>query len=84
VLTEILAAHINDATGKTKGLGRKDLENAIDNDDFRSSTWLRTKDFQRHGLRGHNWFGWFCGDGFAGVGSRDRNRRLAPATTQTE
>jgi hypothetical protein len=52
----------------------KGLGNAIDSDDSRSSTWLRTKDFQRHGLRGRYWFGWFCDDGFAGVGSRWSNR----------
>jgi hypothetical protein len=36
VLTDTLAAHINDAAGKHERAG-----NAIDSDDSRSSTWLR-------------------------------------------
>jgi hypothetical protein len=48
----------------------KGLGNAIDNDDSRSSTWLCIKDFQQHGLRGRNWFGWFRDHGFAGVSFR--------------
>jgi hypothetical protein len=77
VLTDTLAAHINDAAGKHERAG-----NAIDNDGCRSSTWLRIKDFQRHGLRGRNWFGWFRDHGFARVGSRYRSQQFAPATTQ--
>jgi hypothetical protein len=77
VLTDNLAARINDAAGKHERAG-----NAIDNDDARSSTWLRIKDFQRHGLRGRHWFGWFGDHGFAGVGSRYRSQQFAPATTQ--
>jgi hypothetical protein len=77
VLTDNLAARINDAAGKHERAG-----NAIDSDDSRSSTRLRTKDFQRHGLRGRHWFGWFGDHGFAGVGSRYRSQQFAPATTQ--
>jgi hypothetical protein len=76
VLTDISAAHVNDAVGKQKGLGY-----AIDNDDVYSSNWLRTKDFLSYGLRGHHRFGWFYDDGFAGAGSV-RRKQLAPATTQ--
>jgi hypothetical protein len=77
VLTDNLAARINDSAGKHERAG-----NAIDNDGSRSSTWLHIKDFQRHGLRGHHWFGRFGDHGFAGVGSRYRSRQFAPATTQ--
>jgi hypothetical protein len=65
VLTDTLAAHINDAAGKPERAG-----NAIDNDDSRSSNWLRIEDFQRHGQRDRNWSGRFGDHGFAGVGSR--------------
>jgi hypothetical protein len=77
VLTDTLAARINDAAGKHERAG-----NAIDSDDSHSSTWLRIKDFQRHGLRGHNCFGRLRDHSFAGVGSRYRSQHLAPATTQ--
>jgi hypothetical protein len=60
----------------------KGLGHALDSDDFRSSTWLRIKDFQRYGLRGHHWFGWYGDNGFAGVGPRYRTRQFASATTQ--
>ncbi len=77
MLTDNLAAHINDVAGKHERVG-----NAIDSDDSRSSTRLRIKDFQQHGLRGHHWFGRFRYHSFAGVGSRYRSRQFAPATTQ--
>jgi len=60
----------------------KGLGNAIDNDDLRSSKWLRIEVFQRHGLRGPNWFGWFRDDGF--VGFRQWSQQLAPATAQAK
>jgi hypothetical protein len=62
VLTDTIAAHGKNAAGNKKGLGH-----AIDSDDSRSSTWLRTKNFQRHGLRGHHWFGWFRSESDAGI-----------------
>jgi len=72
VLTDNLAARINDAAGKLERAG-----NAIGNDDFRSSMWLRTKDFQQRGLRGHNWSGRFRHGGFTGVGFH-RGEQRAP------
>jgi hypothetical protein len=63
VLTDTTAAHINDTAA-----GYERAAHAINNDDSRSSNWLRTKDFQRLGLRGHDWFGWFRDNDFAGVG----------------
>lgn len=69
VLTDNLAARINDAAGKYERAG-----NAIDSDGSPSSTRLRTKDFQRHGLRRRHGFGWFGDHGFAGVGSCYRSQ----------
>jgi hypothetical protein len=66
----------------TQRANMKRLGNAIDNDGSRSSTWLRTKDFQQHGLRGRNWLGRFRDLGFVGVGSRYWSQQFAPATTQ--
>jgi hypothetical protein len=78
VLTDSFAARINDAAElkNMKGLGH-----AIDSDDFRSSTWLRTKDFQRRDLRDCNWSGWIRDHGFAGVGFHKRRQR-APTSGQ--
>jgi hypothetical protein len=66
----------------TRRENMKGLGNAIDNDDSHSSTRLCIKDFQRHGLRGHNWFGRFRDHSLAGVGSRYRSQQFPPATTQ--
>ena len=78
VLTDAIAAQINDAGENTKGPGH-----AIGNDDVRSSNWLRIKDFQQCDLPSRNLFDWLRHGGFAGVGSRYRSRQFAPATTQT-
>jgi hypothetical protein len=61
-------------TSMTQRLNRREAGHAIDHDEFRSSNWLRTKDFQRHGLRGHHRFGWFRDNGFTGAGFRRRSR----------
>jgi hypothetical protein len=60
---------------------KKGLGYAINNDDFRSSMWLRIKDFQRHDPSGRHRFGRPCDDGFTSRGP-SRNEQRAPATTQ--
>jgi hypothetical protein len=67
VLTDTLPRASTTRWATWKGRG-----NAIDDDVSRSSTWLHIEDFQRKDLCGRHRFGRACGDGFAGLGSHQR------------
>src|SRR5260370_19498809 len=56
------------STSTTRRATMKGLGNAIDNEDSRSSTSLRTKVFQQHDGRDRNRPGWLRNNGFAGGG----------------